>query len=208
MISFVEGMVAGVEEGGVVLNVGGVGFFVQTPSETVSRLSTLDKDETVRLHTYMYIREDAMNLYGFVTRDELELFKKLISVSGIGPKGGLALLSVMSADDLRFAIISGDSKSISRAPGIGKKTAERLVIDLRDKLEIKTYEDLEDGGFAAADLSGGAHAAEDAAGEDAIEALTALGYLRTEAAKAVKQARADGNEDTESLLKGALRYLG
>ena len=205
MISFVEGTVAGFDESGVILNVGGVGFYVQVPSYAVSELSSAPADRVVRLHTYMYIREDAMNLYGFLSADELSLFKMLITVSGIGPKGGLSLLSAMSADDLRFAIISGDAKAISRAQGIGKRTAERLVIDLKDKLQQTIGSD--DLRGVHMDLSQSAAEAEGSAAGDAVAALTALGYPRADAAAAVKKAQSEGNEDTETLLKAALRHL-
>ncbi len=146
-----------------------------------------------------------MHVYGFLSEDELALFRMLISVSGIGPKGGLSLLSAMSADDLRFAIISGDAKAISRAQGIGKRTAERLVIDLKDKLQQTIGADDMHEGFA--ELSQNPAEGEDSAAADAAAALTALGYQRSEAAAAVKKARAEGIEDTEALLKAALRYL-
>ena len=113
----------------VILDVGGVGFLVQISGETASRLSSMGSGAPVKIYTYTYVREDALNLYGFLSRDELALYRSLITVSGIGPKGGLALLSGMSADDLRFAIITGDVKAISRAPGIGKKLAQRILLE-------------------------------------------------------------------------------
>lgn len=233
MIASLTGTVEEYTETGVVLNVNGVGFSVQTSSDAIQILSSKGPEEIVHLYTYLYIgREGDMNLFGFLSKEELGLFRKLITVSGIGPKGALSLLSVMSADDLIFAILSGDAKTISRAPGIGKKTAERLVIDLRDKLELRTAEDLVNNPYAAAGALGGAGitgtgigapgvpgsgAAGDAgssAAADAAEALTALGYARIEAVKAVKSAAAAmkeedwaGNDETEQLLKRALQYL-
>ena len=147
-------------------------------------------------------------MFGFLTADELSLFKKLITVSGIGPKGALALLSSMSVDDLIFAILSGDAKSISRAPGIGKKTAERVVLDLRDKLEL-TAGSPEPG--ISAESGAGSMQAMSGAAEEAAEALTALGYARGEAMKAVHQAGGEEGmdpSDVQALLSGALRYLG
>ena len=127
MIAFLRGYVAALYEGSAVIDVGGVGYEVRVAGETVQRLAAAGRDEEVLVYTYTYLREDQIALYGFGSREDLELFKLLITVSGIGPKGGLALLSVGTADDLRFAIMTGDSKMISRAPGIGKKTAERVI---------------------------------------------------------------------------------
>ena len=134
MIAFLRGYVAAVYDGAAVIDVGGVGYEVRIAGETVQRLAAAGREEEVVVYTYTYLREDQIALYGFMSRDDLELFKLLITVSGIGPKGGLALLSVGTADDLRFAIMTGDVKMISRAPGVGKRTAERLILDLRDKV--------------------------------------------------------------------------
>ena len=152
------------------------------------------------------------------------MFKLLITVSGIGPKGGLALLSVGTADDLRFAIMTGDAKMISRAPGVGKRTAERLILDLRDKVAgMRDAEMLAFAaggnsagteGTAAADIgAAGASSGQDGAAAEAVEALTALGYSRAEAAKAVRACTENAQKekkelsDTESILKAALRFL-
>jgi Holliday junction DNA helicase RuvA len=158
--------------------------------------------QEIRLHTYTHVREDLLQLYGFLTADDLEIFKQLITVSGIGPKGGLAVLSVMSADDLRFAILSGDAKAIAKAPGIGAKTAERIILDLRDKAALPVN------GPAARDIAGldNSPARDGSAKNEAIEALTALGYGATEAQRAVKAA-ATAEMDTEAVLKAALRNL-
>ena len=231
MIASLTGTIEAITENGVVLNVSGIGFEVQTGMDALQILSAKSSSEIVHLYTYLNVgREGDLSLYGFLSKEELRLFRMLITVSGIGPKGALSLLSAMSADDLIFAILSGDSKAISRAPGVGKKTADRLVLDLRDKLSKSRSEDLEQllhGGAAGVDGPltaggslpgsgpGGAVSAADSAAADAAEALTSLGYGRTDAVKAVKQARAqreaDGDkaaaEDVEQLLKGALRYI-
>ena len=214
MIAFLRGYVAALYEGTAVIDVGGVGYEVRVAGETVQRLAAAGRDEEVLVYTYTYLREDQIALYGFGSREDLELFKLLITVSGIGPKGGLALLSVGTADDL--------SKMISRAPGIGKKTAERVIIDLRDKVSgMRDAEMLAiaagNAGIAGAGAfdAGGAGLAggQDSASEEAIEALTALGYSRAEAAKAVRACKESAQkerkelDDTESILKAALRYL-
>jgi Holliday junction DNA helicase RuvA len=134
MIAFLRGYVAAVYDGAAVIDVNGIGYEVRVSGETVQRLASAGRNTEVLVYTYTYLREDQIALYGFMSREDLELFKLLITVSGIGPKGGLALLSVGTADDLRFAIMTGDSKMIARAPGVGKKTAERLILELRDKV--------------------------------------------------------------------------
>lgn len=209
MIASLTGTIESCDENGVILNVNGIGFDVRMSAEGIRALTACG-GETVHIHTYTsFGREGEVTLFGFLSADELALFRKLITVSGIGPKGGLSLLSAMSADELIFAILSGDARAISRAPGIGKKTAERLVLDLHDKLALPGDADTgEDrGGFAG----GNPATASDAgpAGE-AIEALTALGYSGQEAAKAVRAAAAEegmDTADTQALLSGALRYL-
>ena len=134
MIAYVNGILDDIAGDNAVVDVGGVGYNVKISADTASRLP--GTGEPVRLYTYTCVREDAFQLYGFLNRGDLEIFKKLITVNGIGPKGGLAILSVMRADDLRYAILSGDAKAIARAPGIGAKTAQRVILDLKDKLSF------------------------------------------------------------------------
>lgn len=224
MIAFLRGYVASVYDGAAVIDVNGIGYEVRVSGETVQRLAAAGRDTEVLVYTYTYLREDQIALYGFMSREDLELFKLLITVSGIGPKGGLALLSVGTADDLRFAIMTGDVKMISRAPGVGKRTAERLILDLRDK--VAGMREAEMLAFAAggsgAGIEGsagsgigaaGAVSGQDDAAAEAVEALTALGYSRAEAAKAVRACKENAQKeqkelnDTESILKAALRYL-
>ncbi len=205
MIAFVNGILDEKRDLLAVIDVGGIGYNVNISAYTADRLP--GKGESVKLYTYMSVREDAMNLYGFLTRDELDFFKLLISVSGIGPKGGQAILSVMTPDDLRFAILSGDSKSISKAPGVGKKTAERLVLELKDKI---SNDDIISGkaGGSAENMS--ALTTEDTPANEAVEALVSLGYALSEASKAVRAVIAKGDadgDDTEVILKLALKEL-
>ena len=158
----------------------------------------------VKIHTYLNVKEDAMQLYGFLTRDALQVFRLLIGVSGIGPKGGLGILSALTPDDLRFAVMAGDVKAISAAPGIGKKTAEKLILELKDKLHLEDaleHAVMEDSGPAAAP----GHMGD--AQTDAVQALVALGYGSTEALKAVRQVEWTDGMDAEDLLKQALKYM-
>ncbi len=200
MIAFVKGRIDEITEDNVVIDVSGIGYNVKISAQTASLLSR--KDE-VKLYTYTCVREDAFNLYGFLTRDELEIFKKLITVNGIGPKGGLAILSVMTADSLRFAIMSGDAAAISKAPGVGKKTAERVILDLKDKISLEDTlvhkEMLTNGGKEA---FGDQHAR-----NEAVEALVALGYSASDALHAVKNVDIAENMDVETILKLALKNM-
>ena len=210
MIAFLSGTLEYLSGDLAVIDVGGVGYEVNVSAEVSGNLSSIGTGNIVKLYTYMYVREGQIALYGFLSRGDLALFKLLITVSGVGPKGGLSLLSVLSADDLRFAIVTGDAKMISRAPGIGKKTAERLILDLKDRVSSGFVPAAADG----AGLTGLAEglqrdaAAESMAGtpaSEAVEALVALGYQRAEASRAVK--KCVQKDDTEALLHEALRYL-
>ena len=210
MIAFLSGTIEYLGTDTVVIDVGGVGYEVKVSAEVSGALSAVGVGNTVKLYTYTYLREDQIALYGFRSRDDLALFKQLITVSGIGPRGGLSLLSVMTADDLRFAIVSGDARMISRAPGIGKKTAERLILDLRDKIS-SAYAVSDDPEIAAGGIDRAGDGRRDAVAEesspasDAVEALVALGYMRAEAARAVKKCAKQN--DTGAILQEALRYL-
>lgn len=199
MIAFVKGRIDDITEDNVVIDIGGVGCNVKISSETAAFLSGMN--EEVKLYTYTWVREDTFNLYGFLTRDDLEIFKKLITVNGIGPKGGLAILSVMSADSLRFAIIAGDAAAIAKAPGIGKKTAERVILDLRDKISIEDT-------FVSRKMNMQAEETTDKkAKNEAVEALTALGYSASDALRAVNQVSFEEDMSVETILKLALKNI-
>ncbi len=209
MIASLTGLVESCQEDGVILDVNGIGFDVKMGAEGIRRMAAISEGELAHIYTYMsFGREGDVTLFGFTDVEELRLFKKLITVSGIGPKGALSLLSAMSAEDLVFAILSGDAKAIARAPGIGKKTAERLVLDLHDKLELTGQEQIS-AAAAGANEQGDA-ALQTGAASEAAQALETLGYTRAEATKAVRQAAAqEGMEeaDTQAILAGALRFL-
>ena len=205
VIAYVNGILESIEEGLAIVDVGGIGMNVYISGSTMDRMPGIG--EAVKLYTYTSVKEDSFTLYGFLSRDELSLFKMLISVNGIGPKGGLSILSVMTPDDLRFAIIAGDSGTISKAPGVGKKTAERITLELRDKIKA-TEDDMLRGSSAALldDLSGEASSARD----EAVAALVALGYNSSDAMKAVRKVLAENEaaaNDTEMLLKLALKEM-
>ena len=205
MIAYVNGILESIEEGLAIVDVGGVGMNVFISGSTMDRMPGIG--EAVKLYTYTSVKEDSFILYGFLSRDELSLFKMLISVNGIGPKGGLSILSVMTPDDLRFAIMAGDAGTISKAPGVGKKTAERITLELRDKIKA-TEDDMLRSSSAVTldDLTGEASSARD----EAVAALVALGYNSSDAMKAVRKVLAENDSasgDTEMLLKLALKEM-
>ena len=202
MISYVRGELASVEPDKAVVDVGGLGYGVFMPQQALSMLPSPGSE--VKLYTYLNVKEDAMQLFGFLTKDDLEIFKLVIGVSGIGPKGGLNILSCMTPDDLRFAIMSGDAKAISAAPGIGKKTAEKLILELRDKVDIETVLDHAAHGNDTVQVTSGA--AESSMQAEAVQALTALGYGNAESLRAVKKTSPDC-QTVEDILKEALKYF-
>lgn len=203
MIAYIRGELASLEEDKVLVDVGGIGYGVFMSAQAMSLLPPVGNE--VKIHTYLNVKEDAMQLFGFLTRDDLHVFKLLIGVSGIGPKGGQAILSVLSPDDLRFAIMAGDVKAISAAPGIGKKTAEKLIVELRDKLSI---EDALEHAVSEKNvpISGQAGGNSEIQGE-AVQALVALGYGSTEALRAVRQVEITGDMEVEELLKQSLKHM-
>lgn len=201
MIAFVQGEIADITEDTVVLSVNGFGINVHISGRVAAQLPGIG--EKVKLHTYTLVREDAFLLYGFLHKNDLELFKKCITVNGIGPKGALSLLSAMDADALRYAILSKDAKAIAKAPGIGQKTAERLIIDLKDKVSYDdTMIDREIGEHATAGIPAPSEAV-----KETIEALVALGYGQTESMQAVGKIPGAEGKDSSALLKEALKYL-
>lgn len=200
MIAYIKGEVAFTAEGSVVLDVNGIGYRVYVSGRELQELPGIGS--TVKLHTYFHVKEDGMQLFGFKRRDDLEVFSLLLGVSGIGPKAALGILSAFSADDLRFAVLSEDAKTIAKAPGIGTKTAKKLILELKDKLSLEDA-------FEKKLL----HAQEEQpqaltdARQEAIEALTALGYSASDALRAVKQADITEDMDTETILKAALKRM-
>lgn len=203
MIGYLRGEIAHISPELLILDVGGVGYNVRINQQFAGKLPGIGRE--IKVYTYTYVKEDAFLLYGFQSSDELDLFKQLIGVNGIGPKGALAILSVMSANDLRFAIYTSDAKAIAKAPGIGSKTAERVILDLKDKISIE--DSLNQFGSDASDFGGESAGTNNDMAKDAIEALSALGYSRTDAIFAVNKVSREEVSDTEDILKKALKYL-
>lgn len=202
MISYLYGEVTETGENLLILDVNGIGYEINTTAAACELLGA--QPGKVKLYTYMQVRDDGISLFGFPTRDELAVFKLVIGVSGIGPKGALGLLSALSADELRFAVASGDAKAICRAPGIGTRTAQRLILELKDKLSLPDFFSGEEpvGGGSALAESGAATAK-----NEAIQALVALGYSNADAVLAVKKAGDTTGLDTEGILKLALKQM-
>ena len=196
MIGFVEGIIEYIDVDKIVVNNNGVGYNVFMPA---SQIDTLNVDETVRVFTYLNVREDAMQLFGFLTRDDLEVFKLLITVNGIGPKGGLAVLSTITTDDLRVAVISEDAKAISKAPGIGAKTAQKVIIELKDKLNLEDV--------LVPKLDANFQVNDNNSMSEAVMALVALGYSQTDAYRAVKSIDNIEELDVENVIKMALKKI-
>ena len=202
MIAFIQGELCDAGQDTIVVACQGIGYEIQIPVSVAQALP--DPGNVVKIYTYTYVREDALGLFGFLTKDDLKIFKLLITVNGVGPKAALAILSAMTADELRFAILAEDAKAIAKAPGIGPKTAKRMIIELKDKLNLESM--IEGHGDAEMSPSGSGDAAANVR-DEVIMALTALGYGNTEAVRAVRAVSGADEMDSETLLKQALKKI-
>ena len=201
MIAYLNGILAEIEEENIVIEVNGIGYNVRIPAGMAGRLPQIG--EVVKLYTYTSVREDAIGLYGFLSRDDLNMYRQLITVSG--PKGGLSVLSAMSADELRMAVISQDAKAIAKAPGVGTKTAQRIILELKDKISLEDTAMMREVNQVP---QGSMLTGKSQAQTEAVEALTALGYSPSEALRAVKAVLQETPDlDVEALLKAALKKM-
>ena len=201
MYAYIKGILAEITEDAIIVENQGIGYEIAVPGQVFDYLPSVG--EEVKIYTYHYVREDAILLYGFLTKEDVRIFKMLIRVSGIGPKGALAILSVLSTDDLRFAILGDDAKAIAKAPGVGAKTAQRVIIELKDKLKLAEV-------FETALANKEKVPSENdvlLAKNEAVEALVALGYASAQAMKAVQQVENAEEKDSEQILKEALKKL-
>ena len=200
MISYVKGALAEKSGDRIVVEAGPVGLGIYVPLSVLEVLPPLG--EEVKIYTYLQVREDDLSLYGFLNRQDLDMFRRLIGVNGIGPKGALGILSALSPDDLRLAILTGDAKAISKAPGVGAKTAQRIILDLKEKVRaeemLASVADTEE--RTSVPLM-------QEAGREAATALVALGYSNLEASKAVKNVQITEDMDAEAVLRASLKYL-
>lgn len=203
MISFIKGYVAETTENSIILETDSIGYEIFMTGTAIEETSRMQ--DKIKIYTYFHVREDTMQLYGFLSRDDLEMFRLLLNVNGIGPKAAMGVLAAITADELRFAVLSDDVKTISRAPGIGKKTAQKLILELKDKLKLEdAFEkklDHQEENLSLADTS-----LRDSR-QEAVEALTALGYSSTNALRAVRQVSEETGDDVEAILKAALKQL-
>lgn len=204
MIAYIKGEVAWIEEERIVLESGNIGYNIMMPASSFDTQDLVGKE--VKIYTHLNVREDAMQLYGFLNLDELKTFRLLLGVNGIGPKAALGILSGLTTDELRFAVLSDDVKTISKAPGIGKKTAQKLILELKDKIDLE--EVFETKQEHARETEGKMESKEEnAAKKDAVDALTALGYSSTEALRAVRQTGVTPDMDVETILKLTLKNM-
>lgn len=198
MYSYIKGTLEEMAEGSIVVECRGIGYQIQTPANAADYFSSIG--EEVKIHTYLHAKEDGISLFGFPTKEGLEIFRLLLKVNGIGPKGALGILSALSADDLRFAVLAGDEKAIAKAPGIGAKSAQRIILELKDKLQIGDFP-------AQREMPGSVHAGAKAVKNDALQALVALGYTSGEALSALSKIEITDDADVEDVLKAALRQM-
>mgnify|MGYP001164493808 FL=1 len=200
MYAYIKGTLEETGEDYIVVEAGGIGYQIFTAGQTFQYLPSVG--EELKVYTYLHVREDAMILFGFLTKDDLFVFKLLLGVSGIGPKGALAILSVMTTDDLRFAVLGDDAKAIAKAPGVGAKTAQRLILELKDKLSLEDAFEQK--------LAKNEHPVENkakGAKNEAVQALVALGYSSSEALKALNGIEITDDTDVEDILKAALKNM-
>lgn len=195
MISYVKGTLAEVTGDSVIVESGGFGIRIMVPGSVINALP--GKGTDLKIYTHMHVREDALNLFGFLSTDDLDIFKLLINVSGIGPKGALSVLSAMTPDELRLAVLTGDTAKISSAPGVGKKTAERAVLELKDKVSTALPDaTAESDGTVASGVTA-----------EAVQALVSLGIPERQAALAVSSVENRQELNSEELIKEALKNL-
>ncbi len=199
MISYLKGELIDVFTDSLIIETNHIGYQIYVPTSVIMQLPSIGSD--IKIHTHFNVREDAMTLYGFLSKDDLLVFKLLIGVSGIGPKGALGILSTISPDELRFAVLADDVKTIVKSPGIGNKTAQKLIIELKDKLKLDDMFEQKDQSEVAPEII------KDDIRNEATQALIALGYSGTEALRAVKQISVEENTTVEELLKAALKKI-
>lgn len=200
MISFLKGELAEIKDSYVILEVNNIGYEVSLPVSSIMELPS--KGSSIKLFTYLHVREDAIGLFGFLTKDDLDMFKLLITVNGIGPKGALGILSGITADEIRFAVLAEDAKTIAKAPGIGTKTASKLILELKDKFKLENAFELKLMNQAGSKSSGIFSKR-----EEAIQALTVLGYSATDALKIVNQIDITEEMSSETILKLCLKKM-
>lgn len=203
MIGYIKGTIERIMQDSILLENNGIGYRIFTSGMVLNRIGDIHQD--TMLFTYLHVREDEMSLFGFPTTEELDTFKLLLGVNGIGPKAALSILSVLSVKDLSIAVMAGDAKAITKANGIGVKGANRVIMELKDKLhyddlfgEKDEYTELEEDSVSGANSN---------SVEDTVLALVSLGYTEFEAMKAIQQISGAEQMESEELLKAALKKM-
>lgn len=201
MISFIKGIVEDIEEDKIIIDSGNIGYNIFVPSSVINKIGRTGVE--VKIYTYLSVREDAMVLFGFLTKEDLKLYKQLITVNGVGPKAGLSILSTFSSEELKLFIMSDDSKAIAKAPGIGSKTASKIILELKDKIDMASDIYIEaDGERLAGNINSSVK-------KDAMDALIALGYSSSTAMSAVNAVLKDKPDidDVSEIIKFSLKYI-
>jgi Holliday junction DNA helicase, RuvA subunit len=200
MYSYIKGELVEIQPESIVVEAGQIGYEIRMPANMVGRLGGIG--QSVKVYTYLHVKEDLMELYGFLSRDDLQVFRLLLGVNGIGPKGALAILTTLTPDDLRIAVLGEDAKAIAKAPGIGSKTAQRVILELKDRLSLVPV---------AGNVSPAAQAisqdSSSAVKAEAVQALVALGYSSSEAWKSVGKIELAPEMTVEELLKLCLKQM-
>ncbi len=200
MISYIIGNVTAVSDSHIILENNGIGYMITMPSSSIYAIGNMDGD--VKVHTYMAVKEDDVSLYGFLTAAELEMFKMLITVSGVGPKGAIGILSAITVDELKMAIAAEDSKLIAAAKGVGSKTAQKIVVELKGKVGKDVF--ASQGSLSA---SSGAFSGKRTAVHEAIDALEALGFSRSSSVRAIDQLGSLDGMTVSEIIGQALKII-
>ncbi|UZQ49377.1 Holliday junction branch migration protein RuvA [Clostridium kluyveri] len=194
MYEYIKGIYKGVNKDYIVVENNGIGYKINTSGSTIAKTPKID--ENITLYLQQIVREDFIGLYGFLTKEEINMFNLLLTINGIGAKAALSLLSISSVNNLKYAIISGDEKNLVRAPGVGKKTAQRIILELKDKIKPEEIINQE---------KDHRQVSKEEETIEVLEALISLGYSEKEAGRAV--ASIDNNDSIESMIKNALKFL-
>lgn len=194
MYEYIKGIFVGMNKDYIIIDNNGIGYKIFTSGSTIAKMPKTN--EMVILYLQQIVREDFIGLYGFLSKDELNMFNLLLTINGIGAKASLSLLSISTIDNLKYAILTGDEKTITKAPGVGKKTAQRIILELKDKIELKDFikeSNMENQQVFNRSL------------DEALEALVSLGYSEKEAEQALKMVPAE--ESLENIIKSCLKFL-
>lgn len=195
MYEYIKGIFKSIEKEYIVIECGNIGYKIFTSGSTISNMPAIDQQ--IKIYTHQIVREDFIGLYGFLTKDEISMFNLLISINGVGPKAALSLMSIANVSTLKYAIITDDDKLIIKAPGIGKKTAQRIILELKDKIALG---DAMPKGTTISDID-----IDNEKLSEAVGALIALGYSDKEAEKAIE--KANRSNSVEDIIKECLKIL-